>query len=100
MTLLTPIGGAERAHERSHTGDCRIGLGCMALTGIYGRIERRDAIAVIHRALDLGIGHFDTAELYGPYVNEELLAEALGNQRAEVRIATKFGYKLENSGKT
>lgn len=68
----------------------------MALTGIYGRIERRDAIAVIHRALDLGIDHFDTAELYGPYVNEELLAEALGPRRPEVQIATKFGYKLEN----
>lgn len=68
----------------------------MALTGIYGQIERGDAIAVIHRAIDLGIDHFDTAELYGPYANEELLAEALGSRRSEVRIATKFGYKLEN----
>lgn len=67
----------------------------MALTGIYGRIERRDAISVIHRALDLGIDHFDTAELYGPYANEELLADALGSHRSDLRIATKFGYKLE-----
>lgn len=69
----------------------------MALTGIYGRIERRDAIAVIHRAADLGIDHFDTAEVYGPYTNEELLAEALGSRRSDVRIATKFGYRLEGS---
>jgi aryl-alcohol dehydrogenase-like predicted oxidoreductase len=68
----------------------------MALTGIYGSIRREDAIAVIHRALDLGIDHFDTAELYGPYANEELLAEALGSHGATVRIATKFGYKLHD----
>lgn len=74
----------------------RIGLGCMALTGIYGRIEHADAIAVIHRALDLGIDHFDTAELYGPYTNEELLAEALGVDGQRVTIATKFGYKIKN----
>ena len=77
-------------------GAGRIGLGCMALTGIYGRIERAEAIAVIRRALELGIDHFDTAELYGPYTNEELLAEALGAQRVNVRIATKFGYKLKD----
>lgn len=73
----------------------RIGLGCMALTGIYGPVPRQDAVAVIHRALDLGVDHYDTAELYGPYVNEELLADALGPKRSEVRIATKFGYRLE-----
>lgn len=72
----------------------RIGLGCMALTGIYGPITREDAVAVIRRAFDLGIDHYDTAELYGPYTNEELLADALGPGRLDVCIATKFGYRL------
>lgn len=98
MTLPDkPINGAMRDHKRSHVGERRIGLGCMALTGIYGRVERSDAIDVIHRALDLGINHFDTAELYGPYANEELLAEALGSRRLDVQVATKFGYKLEGA---
>lgn len=68
----------------------------MALTGIYGPVKRDEAIAVIRRAFDLGINHYDTAELYGPYVNEELLAEALGPRSREVCIATKFGYRLED----
>jgi aryl-alcohol dehydrogenase-like predicted oxidoreductase len=68
----------------------------MALTGIYGPVDRQDAIAVVHRALDLGVVHFDTAELYGPYVNEELLADALRGKRPGVQIATKFGYRLEH----
>jgi aryl-alcohol dehydrogenase-like predicted oxidoreductase len=67
----------------------------MALTGIYGPVPRDDAVAVIRRALDLGVDHFDTAELYGPYANEELLADALGPRRLHVRIATKFGYRLQ-----
>lgn len=67
----------------------------MALTGIYGRVAREDAITLIRHALDQGVDHFDTAELYGPYINEVLLADALGIHGREVRIATKFGYKLE-----
>lgn len=73
----------------------RVGLGCMAFTGIYGPISRSRAIRIIQRALDLGVTHFDTAELYGPYLNEELLAEALGPAEASVEIATKFGYRLQ-----
>ncbi len=71
-------------------------MGCMALTGIYGKVERRDAIATLHRALDLGIDHFDTAELYGPYINEELLADAFGAEISKIHISTKFGYKIDN----
>jgi aryl-alcohol dehydrogenase-like predicted oxidoreductase len=73
----------------------RIGLGCMALTGIYGHISREVAIEIIWQALDMGVTHFDTAELYGPFVNEELLADALGARRNAVEIATKFGHRLE-----
>ncbi len=67
----------------------------MALSGIYGPVDRATAVATIHRALDLGIDHFDTAELYGPFINESLLADALGEQRHRVSIATKVGYRLE-----
>lgn len=74
----------------------RIGLGCMALTGIYGPIPRDKTIEIIRRALDLGVTHFDTAELYGPYLNEELLSEALGPDRTSVEIATKFGYQIQD----
>lgn len=77
------------------TSQSRIGLGCMALTGIYGAVDRETAIATIRRALDLGIDHFDTAELYGPYTNESLLAEALGSDCRRVTVATKFGYRLQ-----
>jgi aryl-alcohol dehydrogenase-like predicted oxidoreductase len=67
----------------------------MALTGIYGHITRDAALEIIWQALDMGVTHFDTAELYGPFVNEELLADALGSHRTRVEIATKFGYQLE-----
>ena len=74
-----------------------LGLGTMGMSGVagmplmYGAPDEVEGIATIHRALDLGIDFFDTAEVYGPYVNEELLARALGRRRSEVVIATKFG---------
>lgn len=68
----------------------------MALTGIYGPVARDEGIAVIRNALDQGIVHYDTAELYGPYTNEELLSEALGNERSRVTIATKVGYDIRD----
>jgi aryl-alcohol dehydrogenase-like predicted oxidoreductase len=74
----------------------RIGLGCMALTGIYGPISRDNAVKIVRHALDLGITHFDTAELYGPYLNEELLSNALGSDRTKVEIGTKFGYRFHD----
>ncbi len=76
-----------------------IGLGCMSMSGVYGTAEERDeteAIAVIHRALDLGITFFDTAEVYGPYTNETLVGKALKGRREQAIVATKFGFKIEN----
>ena len=75
-------------------GPNRLGLGCMALTGLFGPVEPATAIATLHRALDEGVRHFDTAELYGPYANETLVARALSTRRESVSIATKVGYRL------
>ena len=75
-----------------------LGLGCMGMSQSYGSPEERDereSIATIHRALDLGVTFFDTAEVYGPFTNEELLGRALRDQRDRVIIATKFGWKIE-----
>src|SRR3970282_1167802 len=76
-----------------------LGLGCMGMSHAYGTAGERDeeeSIATLHRALDLGVTFFDTAEAYGPFTNEELLARALGARRNEVIIATKFGFQIED----
>jgi aryl-alcohol dehydrogenase-like predicted oxidoreductase len=72
----------------------KLGLGCMGLSFAYGpATEKKEAIQLIRKAVELGITFFDTAEAYGPYKNEELLGEALEPFRSKVVIATKFGFK-------
>jgi aryl-alcohol dehydrogenase-like predicted oxidoreductase len=73
-----------------------MGLGCMGMTFAYGTADETEAIATIHRALELGINFFDTAEVYGPYTNEQLVGRALRGRRDGVVIATKFGFKFGN----
>ena len=72
-----------------------IGLGCMGMSQSYGAADDTDSIATIHRALDLGVTFLDTAEVYGPFVNEELLGKALRGKRDVATIATKFGFKID-----
>jgi aryl-alcohol dehydrogenase-like predicted oxidoreductase len=77
-----------------------IGLGCMGLSHGYGQpVLREDGIKLIRSAVERGVTFFDTAEVYGPYTNEELVGEALLPLRDEVVIATKFGFKIDNEGK-
>jgi aryl-alcohol dehydrogenase-like predicted oxidoreductase len=72
-----------------------IGLGCMGMSQSYGPADEAESVATLHRALDMGCNFLDTAEVYGPFTNEELLGRALQGRRAEVVIATKFGFRLE-----
>ena len=70
-----------------------LGLGCMGLSYGYGKpTDKKEAIQLIHKAYELGVTFFDSAEAYGPFVNEELLGEALSPFRKEIVIATKFGF--------
>ncbi len=76
-----------------------LGLGCMSLSSGYGtRPEPKDVIGVIRMAVERGVTFFDTAEVYGPYVNEELVGEALVPFRSKVAIATKFGFRIGADG--
>jgi aryl-alcohol dehydrogenase-like predicted oxidoreductase len=76
-----------------------LGLGCMGMTWAYGPSDGREAmIKLLRDAVDLGVTFFDTAEVYGPWTNEELVGEALAPLRDKVVIATKFGWKLEANG--
>ena len=77
-----------------------VGLGCMSLTGAYDTAapNRADSIAVIRRAVELGVTFFDTAEVYGPFANEDIVGEALEPYRDDVVIATKFGFAFAENG--
>src|SRR5579862_4689836 len=74
-----------------------MGFGCMGLSfGLGPAVDKQQGIAVIRKAVERGVTFFDTAEVYGPFTNEELVGEALAPFRHQVVIATKFGFKIEN----
>lgn len=81
-----------------------LGLGCMPMAGVganmYGAANETESIATIHRAIDLGVTFFDTAEVYGPYSNEKLLGRAIRGRREGLVIATKFGFRIEEGRMT
>jgi aryl-alcohol dehydrogenase-like predicted oxidoreductase len=73
-----------------------VGLGCMGMSRAYGPADEAESIATIHQAIDAGVTLFDTAETYGPYVNEDLLGRALSERRDGVVIASKFGFDIRD----
>lgn len=74
-----------------------LGLGCMGMSYHRGRVpDKKVSIALIRKAVDLGVNFFDTAEVYGPYINEELVGEALAPVRKDILISTKFGFNIQN----
>src|SRR5712691_7915395 len=76
-----------------------LGLGCMGMSSAYGPpADKQEMIALIRAAVERGVTFFDTAEAYGPFMNEELVGEALAPFRSQVVIATKFGFDIEPSG--
>jgi aryl-alcohol dehydrogenase-like predicted oxidoreductase len=68
-----------------------IGLGCMGMSEFYGTADQKESVVAIHHAIDMGITFFDTADMYGPYTNEELLGKAIDGKRHSIILATKFG---------
>src|ERR1700689_1153691 len=79
----------------------RIGLGAMTMAGTYtseGALDDSESIRTIRRALDLGVTHIDTAEIYGPFHSEELVGEAIRDRRDQVVVATKFGLVSHSGG--
>ena len=79
----------------------RIGLGAMTMAGTYttgGGLDDAESIRTIHRALDLGVTHIDTAEIYGPFHSEELVGKAIKGRRDDVVVATKFGLVSHSGG--
>ncbi|SDT67052.1 aldo/keto reductase [Jiangella sp. DSM 45060] len=85
----------QRALGRSGLTVSALGLGCMGMSQSYGPGDDTESVATIHRALDLGVTFLDTADMYGPYVNEELVGRAIAGRRDEVVLATKFGIVLD-----
>ncbi|TGQ70855.1 aldo/keto reductase [Mesorhizobium sp. M00.F.Ca.ET.186.01.1.1] len=73
-----------------------LGLGCMGMSQSYGPADEAESIATLHRAIELGCTFLDTAEVYGPFINEELLGRALKGRREQVTIATKFGFLIKD----
>src|SRR6266705_6038632 len=83
----------------SHLEVSAVGLGCMGMSFGYGPpADRQEMIALLRSAVERGVTFFDTAEVYGPFTNEELVGEALAPFRGQVVIATKFGIKIDPSG--
>jgi aryl-alcohol dehydrogenase-like predicted oxidoreductase len=83
----------KRKLGKSNLEVSEIGLGCMGMSFSYGPAkDKKEMISLIHAAVERGVTFFDTAEVYGPFVNEELVGEALAPFRGKVVIATKFGW--------
>ncbi|HYB11925.1 MAG TPA: aldo/keto reductase, partial [Myxococcota bacterium] len=80
-----------QSRRLGHLEVSALGLGCMGMSEFYGPTDEAESIATIHRALELGITLLDTADVYGPFVNEELVGKAIRGKRDRVVLATKCG---------
>src|ERR1043165_7845110 len=90
----------KRKLGNSDLEDSALGLGCMGMSfGLGPAIDKKDGIALIRSAVEKGVTFFDTAEVYGPFTNEELVGEALAPVREQVVIATKFGFNNDPNKK-
>ncbi|HEY6644258.1 aldo/keto reductase [Povalibacter sp.] len=89
-----------RTLGRSNLQVSALGLGCMGMSFAYGpAADKQQSIALMHAAIERGVTFFDTAEIYGPFANEELVGEALAPFKGKVTIATKFGFRIDQDGK-
>ena len=75
-----------------------LALGCMGMSDFYGKREEAESIATIHAAIDAGLTFLDTADMYGPFTNEELVGRAIRKRRGQVTLATKFGIMRDSGG--
>lgn len=87
---------AKRKLGRAGLEVSAMGLGCMGMSQSYGPADEAESIATLNRAIELGVDFFDTAEAYGPFLNEELVGRVLKPHRDRIVIATKFGFRIEN----
>src|SRR5437867_13029677 len=101
LSIKAVLGGKmqKRKLGKSNLEVFALGLGCMGMSFSYGPpADKQEMIALIRAAVERGVTFFDTAEVYGPFTNEELVGEALAPFRGQVVIATKFGFKLDPNG--
>jgi len=96
VTDLKNVMTAERRLGGAGLAVSEIGFGCMSIGSAYGVADEEESISTVRRAIDLGVTLFDTAEVYGPFRNEELLGRAVKGRRDKVILATKFGWRIED----
>ncbi len=98
MTHTTSLGTRTLGTGSSALTVSTMGLGCMGMSEFYGGRDEGEAVATLHRALDLGVTFLDTADMYGPFTNEKLVGRAIRDRRDEVQLATKFGNERAEDG--